>query len=134
MAKHANCRWLLKVILLAQHSITRGLVGPKIRAYKLRECFNTITLPVCLPTLVQFLHSITAVHKRNDEATLDTLMEQSKLCLSSPSSGKKKGWQLKVHVEYVIIFTSCSGWMLMAIALNLHSTFCSSRPALCSTL
>ena len=33
---------------------------------------NAITLPKRLPTLVQFIHGITAVHKTDDKVTIDS--------------------------------------------------------------
>ena len=42
-----------------------------------------------LPTLVQFLHGITAVHKTDGEATIDSLKGANLVCSSLSSAGRK---------------------------------------------
>ena len=57
-----------------------------------------LLLYLCLPTLVQFLHRITAILKRHDKATLEselTSLEFAKL-------RKKNGWHLKLHVRNML--------------------------------
>ena len=57
-------------------------------AYKLGECFELLNLR--LPTLVQFLHGITAVHKTDDKATSElTVLEFM----------EEKCWQFKLRVR-----------------------------------
>ena len=58
-----------------------------------------LLLHLCLPTLVQFLHSIPAVHKTHDEATIDALKEASLTVLEFAEFWKKNGWQLKLRVQ-----------------------------------
>ena len=70
-------------------------------AYKLGECLSAL-LYLYLLTLVQFLHGITAVHKTDDEDTLDS-KKRANLCSSSPSTRRKTAGNF-AYAEYVVEF------------------------------
>ena len=61
-----------------------GIGGAKMMAYKLGESFKCTTL----------VHGITEVHERANNDALDTLTWRTKLCLTSPHSGRKTAGNL----------------------------------------